>query len=167
MIERSVDSLGSEKGVSRPKRLLRAIGPGLPLLLAGVGVVMAAFQLLIARPEAIPFSQQGRRVVGSVVSSGGPKYGHGSGPSDKSYCTIGVDDPELGWQVVQLYGKRPVGEAVALVCLTSARRCMTAEQVSADLVVWPPNARLSIAAGTIGLGGLLGLASRRRARTRA
>jgi hypothetical protein len=167
VVAKSVDSRASEKGVTRPKRLLRAIGPGLPLLLAGVGVVMAAFQLFIARPEAVRFSQQGRRVVGSVVSSGGPKYGNGSGRFDKSYCTIGVDDPELGWQVVQVYGKRPVGEAVALVCLTAARRCMTAEQVSTDLNVWPPNARLSIAAGTIGLGGILGLASRRRARTRA
>lgn len=96
--------------MTRPARLLRALGPGLPLLLAAAGVGMAAFQ--------------------------------------------------FGWQVVQVYGKRPVGEAVALVCLTPARRCMTAEQVSGALALWPPNWRVSMAMGVVLLAGLLWRASR-------
>jgi hypothetical protein len=137
------------------------------LLLAGIGIAMGAFYLFVTRPEAVRFSQQGRRVLGNVVLSSGSRYGHAGGRSDKNYCTIGVDDPEIGWQVVQGYGRRPVGEAVALLCLTSARRCMTAEQVSDDLVVWSPTSRVSIAVGTIVLAGVFGLASRRRARSGA
>lgn len=147
--------------MSRPKNLARAIGPSLPLLLAGVGIVMGAFYLVIIRPEAIRFSQQGRRVIGNVVLSSGAKYGHGGGRSDRSYCTVGVNDPEIGWQVVQVYGRRPVGEAVALLCLTSARRCMTADQVADDLGVWPPNLTVSMAAAALALAGVLGLALRR------
>ena len=146
----------------RPKTLARAIGPSLPLLLAVVGIVMGAFHLVIIRPDAVRFSQQGRSVIGNVVLSSGSKYGHGGGRSDRNYCTIGVNDPEIGWQVVQVYGRRPVGEAVALLCLTSARRCMTAEQVAEDLVVWPPNVTVSMAAAALALAGVLGLALRRK-----
>ena len=134
----------------RPKTLARAIGPSLPLLLAGVGIVMGAFHLVIIRPDAVRFSQEGRSVIGNVVLSSGSKYGHGGGRS------------EIGWQVVQVYGRRPVGEAVALLCLTSARRCMTAEQVAEDLVVWPPNVTVSMAAAALALAGALGLALRRK-----
>ena len=131
------------------------------MLLAGVGIVMGAFHLFITRPDATRFSQQGRRVVGNVVLSSGSKYGHAGARSDRSYCTIGVNDPEIGWQVVQAYGSRPVGEAVALFCLTSARRCMTAEQVADDLVVWPPDAGLLTACVAVALAGVSGLALRR------
>ena len=151
--------------MSRPKNLARAIGPGLPLLLAGVGILMSAFYLLITRPEAIRFSQQGRRVIGNVVLSSGSKYGHSGGRSDRNYCTIGVNDPEIGWQVVQSYGKRPVGEAVALICLTSARRCMTAEQLAEDLDVWPPNSTVLMGAAAFALAGVLGRTLRRRTRS--
>jgi hypothetical protein len=44
---------------------------------------------------------------------------------------------------------------------------MTADQVSADLVGWPPNSRVSMAAGTIVLAGVLGVAARSGARSRA
>jgi hypothetical protein len=147
--------------VSRPKNLARAIGPALPLLLAGVGVVMVAFHFVVVRSQAMEFSRQGRRVIGNVVLSGGAKYGHDGGRSDRSYCTIGVNDAEIGWQAVQSYGRRPVGEAVSLLCLTSARRCMTAEQAAADLAVWPPNATLLMAAAAFVLAAASGLALRR------
>ena len=151
----------------RPKTLARVIGPGLPLLLAGVGIVLGVLYVFITRPQATHFSQQGRRVIGNVVLSSGAKYGQGGGRSDKNYCTIGVNDPEIGWQVVQVYGGRPVGEAVALLCLTSARRCMTAEQVADDLVWWPPNSRVAMAGAAIALAGVLGLVLRRGTRSAA
>jgi len=147
--------------------LVRAVGPGLPMLLAGVGIVMGAFYLVVTRPQAIHFSRQGRRVIGNVVLSSGSKYGHAGGRSDRNYCTIGVNDPEIGWQVVQTYGRRPVGEAVALLCRTSAGRCMTAEQVADDLDVWPPNSTVLMAAAGFGLAAVLGLTVRRRRRSAA
>jgi hypothetical protein len=148
--------------VIRPRDLARAIGPGLPLLVALVGVAVGAMEMLVTRHEALRFSQDGRRVVGQVVLSSGSKYGHGGGRSDKSYCTIGVNDSEIGWQVVQAYGARPVGEAVALICLTVARRCMTVDQVAERMATWPATSSMAIAAVAMGMAVLVWLASRRQ-----
>ncbi len=152
--------------VNRPDKLARALGPGPALVLAATGLVMGAFYFFITRPQAIRFSQQGRKVVGHVIVSSGSKYGHAWGRSDKSYCTIGANDPETGWQVVQAYGPRPKGQSVALLCLTPARSCMTEEQVAGDIVMWPPNSSLICAFTCLALAGALQLASARKTRSR-
>lgn len=142
--------------------LLRALGPALPLLLALVGVGMGAFYVFFTRPRAIRFAQQGRRVVGNVLVSSVPKDGNVQRRADRSYSTIAVNDPELGWQIVQEYGVRPVGEAVPLLCLTSAGRCLTVGEVTADVTPWPPNLTLVIAGGALVLAAGFGLALRRK-----
>jgi hypothetical protein len=101
--------------------------------------------------------------VGQVVLASGSRYG-GVARSDRSYCTIGVNDPEIGWQVVEAYGPRAVGQAVALICLTAAHRCMLADQVTDRVASWPATPRMAISTVSMGLGALLWLTSRRRDR---
>jgi MYXO-CTERM domain-containing protein len=77
---------------------------------------------------------------------------------------VSVNDEELGPQVVEIYPALPKGTAVPLVCLTSARRCMSAADVRAHADPWPITPLTLSGVGALVLAALLGLAAHQRRR---
>ena len=75
---------------------------------------------------------------------------------------VGVNDQELGPQVVSVYGALPKGTAVPMLCLTPAGRCMSAPDVSERLDLWPLTPLMLSGATELGLATLLALVARRR-----
>jgi hypothetical protein len=115
----------------------QAIGAAGAVLLGVFGLGALAFEMFFVRPEMLRISTEGRRVVGEVIlsaPSGDRPYGR---RFLRRVSTIGVLDPQLGWQVVDVYGRRPVGERVPLLCATGMRRCAIEADVSAHRSMWP------------------------------
>jgi hypothetical protein len=147
-----------------PKQLAGAVAPWLALLLAAAGITSLVFERFVARPEILRFSTEGRRVAGRVLGS--PTFNttgsRGAGPRNRSL--VGVTDNELGLQVVSVYGVLPTGNTVPMICLTPARRCMSAGEVNERLDLWPLTPLMLSGAVELGLAATLSLAARRRRR---
>jgi hypothetical protein len=140
------------------RAIVRAVIRPLAVVLLLVGVARCGVELLVARPETLRFAREGRRVTGVVLADGTRAVGHRWG----HYAEIGVQDPELGWQVVRTATRHEVEEHVELVCLTSARRCAVASDVAEDVARWP--ATRSMILGGLCIVGALALAMAARAR---
>jgi len=147
-----------------PKVLARAVAPWLAMLLAATGVGSLAYEGLIGRPEALRFSREGRAVSGTVMHS--PVFvnpgGHDGGPRNRSL--VGINDSELGPQVISIYGTLKKGSEVPVLCLTPARRCMSATDVRERIDLWPLTPMMLAGATELGLAALLAFAARRRRR---
>jgi hypothetical protein len=133
---------------------------------AGVGA--AAFDLWLVRPEYVELSKRGRPVTGEVVMSTGVM---GDGKSltarqRRSYSLVAVHDTELGRQTVEISDLRKVGERIPMLCLTSARRCESADRVVAYVQRWPatPGAVLGAAGVAVALVLAIVLVLARKAR---
>jgi hypothetical protein len=79
---------------------------------------------------------------------------------------VGVDDPEIGPQVVAVYGQLPLGSVVPLLCLTPVRRCMSADEVRKRMELWPLTPLTLSGAAEVALAAVLGLAAHRLRRRR-
>jgi hypothetical protein len=114
----------------------QGVGTAGAVLLGVFGLGALAFEMFFVRPEMLRISIEGRRVVGEVILSA-PSGEKAFRYRLRRRSTIGVLDPQLGWQVVEAYGPRPVGERVPLLCATGMRRCAIERDVSAQLSMWP------------------------------
>jgi len=144
-----------------PKVLARAVVPWLALLLAVTGAGSIAYEVIGARPEVRRFASEGRRASGTVLSS--PAFvdpgRRDGGPRNRSL--VGVNDDELGPQVVSVYGRLDIGATVPVICLTQARRCMAATEVQERVDLWPLTPMMLAGAVQLGLAALLTAATRR------
>jgi hypothetical protein len=82
----------------------------LPALLAAVGVVVLALGVA-EHPRMQRFAKEARPGVGTVLAAG-------NRPKGRNYSKVGVDDPELGHLVIDIYGARPIGQHVPVLCRT-------------------------------------------------
>jgi len=85
----------------------------------------------------VRFARTGRVVVGQVTSTPNVvDVAPGERPR-RFRSIIFVSDPELGSQTVECYGELPRGQAVPVLCLTSAGRCESADVIHERLSLWP------------------------------
>jgi hypothetical protein len=138
--------------------IVRALGPRVPIALAVFALGIGLFDLFFVRRTSLEFFHHGRPVIGEVVVAV-PAL-----PSDDvlgrrriSYSTVRGLDVELGWQTVEISEVRRVGERVPMLCLTSARRCEPAQDVSSYLARWPASAAMMSAAVTLALALFLAI----------
>jgi hypothetical protein len=84
----------------------------------------------------------------------------------RSYSLVAVHDTELGRQTVEISDLRKVGERIPMLCLTSARRCESADRVVAYVQRWPatPGAVLGAAGVAVALVLAIVLVLARKAR---
>lgn len=146
----------------QPRAFARAVAPWLALVLLAIGVGSLAFDQLVLRPEIARFSADGRAAVGRVGASSVLDPSAGSRGSVPNRSLVAVEDPELGIQLVSVYGRLPLGTTVPVLCLTSARRCMAAEEVKERLNLWPLTPLTAAGSAELLLAALLGIASRRQ-----
>ena len=147
---------------SSPRALARAVAPWLALVLLAIGVGSLAFDQLVLRPEIARFSTDGRAAVGRVGASSVLHPSAGTRGTISNRSLVAVEDPELGIQLVSVYGRLPVGTAVPLLCLTSARRCLAASEVKERLNLWPLTPLTLSGCAELLLAALLAVATRRR-----
>jgi hypothetical protein len=149
-----------------PKVLARAVAPWLAVLLAAVGVGSLAYEGIVGRPEALRFASEGRHVPGTVVTS--PTFTdpgrRDGGPRNRSL--VAVYDSELGQQLISTYGRLNQGADVPVICLTPARRCLSAADVQERIDLWPLTPMMLAGATELGLAALIAVAARRRRRPR-
>ncbi len=144
-----------------PKAISRAVAPWLALVLLAVGAGSVGFDRFVLHPEALRFSNEGRSVVGLVATPSVPSPAVGSRTNYANRSLVAVDDPELGVQLVSIYGKLPEGTPVALRCLTSAHRCLGEEELKERLNLWPLTPLMLAGLTELALAALLALATRR------
>ena len=148
-----------------PRSLARAVAPWLALILLVIGAGSIAFDRLALRPEIIRFANEGRPVVGRVGKSSVSDPWPGERGKTANRSLVAVEDPELGMQLLSIYGSLPVGTIVPALCLTPARRCISKQEVDEGMSLSP-----LMLSGLIelALAALLFLAAwRRRARHHA
>ena len=150
-----------------PKAISRAVAPWLALLLLAVGAGSVGFDRFVVHPEIVRFSNEGRTIVGLVATPSVPSPAVGSRTNYANRSLVAVDDPELGAQLVSIYGKLPEGTPVPLRCLTSAHRCMGDEEVKERLNLWPLTPLMLAGLTELALAALLALATRRHRVRRA
>jgi hypothetical protein len=115
------------------------------------GAARCVLELAIMHPRMVRFANEGRPVLGSVVTNNARALGHRTG----RYSVVGAADSELGWQVVETPEVLAVGEARLLLCLTPLRRCEVASKVGDYVATWPASAGMLTGFGGIALGGVL------------
>ena len=145
-----------------PRTFARAVAPWLALVLLTIGVGSLAFDQLVLRPEIARFSTSGRAAVGRVGASSVLDPSTGTRGTVPNRSLVAVEDPELGIQLVSVYGRLPVGTTVPVLCLTSARRCLAAGEVKERLSLWPLTPLTLAGSAELVLAALLGIATRRR-----
>ena len=147
---------------SSPKAFARAVAPWLAVVLLAIGVGSIAFDQLVLRPEIARLSTDGRAAVGRVGASSVLHPSAGSRGTVANRSLVAVEDPELGIQLVSVYGRLPVGTTVPVLCLTSARRCLAAAEVKERLNLWPLTPLTLSGSVELLLAALLAVASRRQ-----
>jgi hypothetical protein len=150
-----------------PRVLARAVMPWIASLLALVGIASIGFERFIARPEVVRFSKDGRRVTGTVIGAPPANISDTRADVHRNRSLVGVNDQELGPQVVSVYGALPKGTTVPMLCLTPAGHCMSAPDVSERLDLWPLTPLMLSGTTELGLATLLALVVRRRRMRRA
>ena len=145
-----------------PRAIARAVAPWLALALLAIGIGSLAFDQLVLRPEIVRFSEAGRLLVGRTGTPSLPDPSVGARGLAPNRSLVAVDDPELGPQVVSVYGRLPVGTAVPVLCLTPAGRCLGAQEVKERLNIWPPGPLSLAGSAELLLAGLLAFGTRRR-----
>jgi hypothetical protein len=144
-----------------PRQLATAVLPWLGALLAFTGIGALAFGTFIEHRDVIRFSTTARPAIGRVQIA--PRLAAtGARQSPPNRSLIVVDDAELGQQVVSVYGKLTVGDNVPVLCLTSARRCMSAAAVREHLDLWPLTPLMASGAVLFVIAAALIVAARRR-----
>jgi hypothetical protein len=138
--------------------------PWIVLLLALVGIASIGFERFVARPEVVRFSREGRRVDGMVLGVPTATISDTRSGRRRNRSLIGVDDKELGPQIVSVYGAVPKEATVPVLCVTAAGRCMSAMEVSERLDLWPLTPLMLSGAVELALAALLALVARRRRR---
>ena len=161
-IRATIDSVDLLFDASSPRALARAVAPWLALVLLAIGVGSLAFDQLVLRPEIGRFAREGRAAVGRVGASSVLHPSAGSRGTIPNRSLVAVEDPELGIQLVSVYGRTPVGTTVPVLCLTSARRCLAAEEVKERLNLWPLTPLTLSGSAELLLAAVLGIATRRR-----
>jgi hypothetical protein len=119
-----------------PRRVANASSFGLLFLLVAAGIGSIGFDVLRGHPEALRFAREGRVVIGEVTFRSRNDPLNGERPT-RNHSLIFLDDAHLGPQVVDVYGELPVGQRVAVLCLTPAGRCESADVVDERLSLWP------------------------------
>ena len=150
-----------------PKQILGALGAPLALLLALTGVAAVAGEVLVAHPEMLRFSREGRAVDGVVVAHVAPIPSGFSYQGGRNHSVIQVDDPGLGIQTVEIYGPLPVGQRATALCLTALHRCESADVVKERLAMWPLTPLGLCGAVELALAAALFLAGHQRRRRHA
>jgi len=105
------------------------------LVVAGAGSI--GFDVLLGHPNVRRFATQGRLVIGRVSYTPHDDDTHPGERPSSNRSLIVLDDPELGPQVVDIYGALPSGQSAQALCLTSAGRCESADVVRERLSLWP------------------------------
>ena len=82
-------------------------------------------------------SQHGRRQIGVVVAVTPHSEDPERRPVTKPVSTIEVHDPELGAQLIEWFGRRPLGERLPILCATPLRRCVVEDEVREHLARYP------------------------------
>jgi hypothetical protein len=149
-----------------PRAVARSVAPWLALVLLLLGAGSLVFDQLVLRPEIVRFSQEGRLLVGRVGTPSRPDPSTGTRQAVPNRTFVAVDDPELGPQLVSIYGRLPLGSMVPVLCLTPARRCMAAEEVKERFNLWPLTPLTLTGSGALVLAGLLAFVTRRSPGTR-
>jgi hypothetical protein len=142
-----------------PQGVLRRIFRGwLPVLLVILALGFAGFDSFVVRPAMVSLAATGRKVTGTVLSSGGATRI----AFRRASSAIGVDDAELGWQLVDGPGGESVGARVAVLCSTPAGCCEPAARVSSYVARWPLSAGMIRAAALLSLAIIGAVVTRRR-----
>jgi hypothetical protein len=142
-----------------PQGVLRRIfGGWLPVLLAVLALAFAGFDAFVVRPAMVSLAATGRKATGTVLSSGGATRI----AFRRASSAIGVDDAELGWQLVDGAAGERVGARVAVLCSTPAGRCEPAARVSSYVARWPLSAGMIRAAALLSLAVIGAVVTRRR-----
>jgi len=149
-----------------PRVLARAVAPWLAVLLAAVGGGSLAYEGIVGRPEALRFASEGRRLSGTVVLA--PAFVDVSREDGRprNRSLVAVNDGELGPQIISTYGRLNKGADVPVICLTPARRCMSAADVQERMDLWPLTPMMLAGTTELGLAALIVFAARRRRRLR-
>jgi hypothetical protein len=149
-----------------PRQLARAVVPWLAVLLAVTGIASVLFEGCLVRPEVVRFARQGRRVQGTVVSHPSLNISDHRNGGHLNRSLVGVNDEELGDQVVSIYGALRPGTTVPLLCLTPVHHCMSAGEVRERLDLWPLTPLMLAGAAELALAVLLAFAAHRGRRSR-
>jgi len=150
-----------------PRVLARAVMPWIASLLALVGIASIGFERFVARPDVVRFSKEGRRVAGTVLAAPPANVSDSRAGGRRNRSLVGVNDQELGPQVVSVYGALPKETTVPMLCLTPAGRCMSGADVSERLDLWPLTPLMLSGTAELGLATLFALVVRRRRTPRA
>lgn len=75
-------------------------------------------------------------MTGTVSFQPAPHPLQGERPT-RNRSLVCTDDPELGPQVVDVYGDLPLGQPASVLCLTPIRRCESADVIHERLSLWP------------------------------
>jgi hypothetical protein len=145
-----------------PRRLAGALG-AVAIVLALTGTAVVASEVIVSHPEALRFRAEGRHLEGEVYDGGFKRTAAARRLGPKG-TRIGIDDPELGPQVIDVYGYFPARKHVPVLCLTAARHCMSADVVDARLAAWPYTPLMLIGTGELALAAALFAVGRLRRR---
>jgi hypothetical protein len=129
----------------------------LPALLAILGLGFGAFDALWVRPAMKMFAATGRPIEGTAISTGAAVKGV---PPRHHHIAISVEDPELGWQVVDGSGGEASGASVALLCSTLAGRCERRARVAGYTERWPLTTGMGRAAFLLALAAVASFMTR-------
>jgi hypothetical protein len=133
----------------------------LPAGLMLVAVAFAAVDAFVIRPAMVAIALSGRRVIGTrVAGASPPTIRHVE--SRRPGGVVGVQDPELGWQMVEDNGAEDVGASIPLLCSTPAGRCERLSVVSAYAEHWPLTTGMGRAAILFALAAVASFVTRAR-----
>ena len=90
-----------------PSRVAAASSFGLIVLLIAAGVGSIGFDVLVGHPDTLRFAREGRIAIGEVTFRPRNDPLSGERPT-RNHSLIFLDDPQLGPQVVDVYGELPI-----------------------------------------------------------
>lgn len=143
--------------------IARSIGGKGPACLLLFAVLCGAFDWFVIRQRMVQMSAQGRRQIGQVVASTSQLEDHDRMQPGKPTSVIEVHDPEIGAQLVEQPGRRPLGQRVPVLCATPLGRCVVEEEVREHLARGPITVLNLVGVGSavLALGWLWALRPRR------
>ncbi len=159
------DERVAEGDVLRRAELRTMFAGWLPAVLMLFAVVFGAVDAFVIRPAMVAVAVSGRRMMGTRVAGASvPTIRHVE--ARRPGGVVGVQDPELGWQVVEDNGAEDVGASIPLLCSTPARRCERLSVVSAYVEHWPLTTGMARAAILLLLSVVASFVTRARALAR-
>jgi hypothetical protein len=149
---------------SAARQVLGALGYWPSLMLGVVGLGLGAAQLFFAHAEFVRFEREGQRLPGRVITSSRSVRDAATGRRHRDYSTVGVGGADDVWPAFSLPEVLPVGQPISAVCLRSAGRCMSVEEVTRHVQSWPLTTEMVVAGALVIAAGALALAVPRQRR---